>query len=214
MPRVTHVKAARKDNQVCKKGESYFWWKFRYGGKRYSLKYPRPSQLTQSAYYGTVRSLSETLEDQNIQANDELVSARDDIVSELENLRDETQESLDNMPDSLQYSPTGELLQERVDAVENAIGEVECVEEFDEDEPDESDFGEEDEECSDCNGDGVIDEEDGDEECENCNGTGQIEGDTGEEEFNCAQNEWQDNLNSHVEEAVNEMNEAISNCEV
>lgn len=31
MPRVNHVKAARKDNQ----GEPYCWWKFRYGGKHY-----------------------------------------------------------------------------------------------------------------------------------------------------------------------------------
>ena len=43
MPRVHHVKSARKDNPVAKKGESYYWWKFRYGGKRYS-KTPRPGR--------------------------------------------------------------------------------------------------------------------------------------------------------------------------
>ncbi len=59
MPRVTHVKKARKDNPVCKAGESYYWWKFRYGGKRYSLTRPRPSQLTQSAYFGGLRALCE-----------------------------------------------------------------------------------------------------------------------------------------------------------
>ena len=215
MPRVTHVKSARKDNPVCKKGESYYWWKFRYGGKRYSLTYPKGSQLTQSTYYGTVRALSETLEEQNIQDNDELISARDDIQSELETLRDECQDSLDNMPESLQYSPTGELLQERIDACEEAVGEVENVEEFDEDEPDRSDseFDFE-KECEDCEGTGYEDEEEmtG---CSGCNGEGEVrDEDEGEEAFNVAQNEWQDSLNSHVEEQVNTLNEAISSCEV
>ena len=216
MPRVTFVKSARKNNSVCKKGESYYWWKFRYGGKRESLTRPRPSQLTQSAYYGTVRSLEESIEDANIQDNDELISVRDDIQSELENLRDETQESLDNMPESLQYSPTGELLQERIDAVEEAINEVECIEEFDEEEPDIDDF---DQDCPDCDGTGDNpdydaddeDNEEGDEDCSTCSGTGEGVID---EEFHVAQNEWQESLNSHVEEKVNELSEAVANCEV
>ena len=87
MPRVTHVKAARKDNPVCKKGESYYWWKFRYGGKRYSLTRPRASQLTQSAYYGAVRGLIEMIEDAGTpEDNDALTTLRDEAVSEVENI--------------------------------------------------------------------------------------------------------------------------------
>jgi hypothetical protein len=209
MPRVTHVKSARKDNPVCKKGESYFWWKFRYGGKRYSLTRPRASQLTQSAYYGTVRSLCEQIEDANIQDSDELISVRDDIQSELECLRDETQESLDNMPDALQYSPTGELLQERIDAVENALSEVENIEEFDEDEPLQHEY-EKTEDCDDCNGTGKDDEE---EDCPECEGSGEIE-DDGEEEYNAAQSEWEENMRSHIDEQVSTMMDEVSNCEV
>lgn len=209
MPRVTFVKAARKNNQVCKKGKSYYWWKFRYGGKRYSLTPPRPSQLTQSAYYGTVRALTEQIEDANIQDNDELISMRDEIGSELESLLDETQGSLDNMPEQLQFSPTGELLQERIDAVEEAISEIECIEECDEEEPEQDDF-KANEECPDCDGEGYDDDQ---KECATCEGTGEVEND-GEEEFNIAQNEWQENLNAHVEEQVNTMSEAVSNCEV
>jgi hypothetical protein len=139
MPRVTHVKSARKDNPVCKKGESYYWWKFRYGGKRYSLTRPKPSQLTNSPYYGQVRSLVEQIDATDVTDNDDFTALRDEITSELETLRDECQGNLDNMPESLQYSPTGELLQERIDACENAQGEVENLEELDE-EPVREDF--------------------------------------------------------------------------
>jgi len=137
MPRVTFVKAARKDNPVAKKGESYYWWKFRYGGKRYSLTRPRPSQLTQSAYYGTIRSLVEQIEDTPISTQDEYESLRDDIRDELQNLSEETQGSLDNMPDSLQYSPTGEMLQERIDALDNADSELDYIDIIEEDDLDE-----------------------------------------------------------------------------
>jgi vacuolar-type H+-ATPase subunit E/Vma4 len=157
-----------------------------------------------------VRSLSEQIEDANIQDCDELSSVKEDIQSELENLRDETQESLDNMPDSLQYSPTGELLQERIDAVESAVDEVECIDaEYDEDEPDLDDFREDPEDCLDCDGTGKDDEED----CQTCKGEGTVEND-GQEEFDIAQNEWQDGLNTYVEEKVSDMQEAVSSCEV
>lgn len=136
MPRVTHVKAARKDNPVAKKGESYFWWKFRYGGKRYSLTRPRQSQLTQSAYFGTLYAALENIEDWTGESYEDFESLVEEVRGELENLSEETQSSLDNMPDSLQYSPTGELLQERVDALDTAASDVEYVDEFDFDEED------------------------------------------------------------------------------
>jgi len=62
MPRVTHVKSARKDNPACKKGESYYWWKFRYGSKHYSLTYPKASQLTQSEKLSAIYSAGESIE--------------------------------------------------------------------------------------------------------------------------------------------------------
>lgn len=135
MPRVNYVKKARKDNPVCKRGESYFWWKFRYGGKRFSLTRPRPSQLTQSAYYGTLRGMVEGIEDYEVSDFDDFETLKDDITSQLDDLRSETQDSLDNMPESLQYSPTGELLQERIDALENAEYDMD-VDEFEFDEED------------------------------------------------------------------------------
>lgn len=214
MPRVTHVKSARKDNPVCKKGESYYWWKFRYGGKRYSLTRPRPSQLTQSAYYSTVRGLVEQIDDANPTDWDELEALRDEIRDELENLGQESQDSLDNMPDALQYSPTGELLQERIDACENAQSELEGIEEFDEEEPDRDDFEGEEEECSDCGGRGYEDEEEPDEKCLNCSGNGVLIEDDGEDDYNQALSDWEDNCHTHIESAKGEMVDAVSNCEV
>lgn len=132
MPRVTFVKKARKDNPAVSKGESYYHWKFRFGGKHYSVARPRSSQLTQSAYYGAVRGMVEQIEDTgSIDNEDDLIALRDSIVEQLEGLRDETQDSRDNMPEALQDAPTGELLQERVDALEEAIGEIENIDESD-----------------------------------------------------------------------------------
>jgi len=133
MPRVTHVKSARKDNPVAKKGESYYWWKFRYGGKRFSLTYPRPSQLTQSAYLGAVYDLIDMANNWEIDPEDDgaVENMRDELYGSVEEIQSECQESLDNMPESLQYSPTGELLQERIDACDNAMNELDSIQEPD-----------------------------------------------------------------------------------
>ena len=128
MPRVTFVKAARKDNPICKAGESYYWWKFRHGGKRYSLTRPRGSQLTQSAYYSGVRSLVEQIEDWFSNPDlDGLESLATEIADALRQLGQEAEESRENMPESLQDSPTGELLQERYDICESQASELECI---------------------------------------------------------------------------------------
>ncbi len=213
MPRVTHVKSARKDNPVCKKGESYYWWKFRYGGKRFSLTHPRPSQLTQSSYFGGLRALCEQIEDTEVNDNDDFTSLRDEVSSELQTIGSEAQESLDNMPEQLQYAPTGELLQERVDACENASGEVESVDEFDEEEPEIDDY---DQDCPDCDGTGKnpdydADDPDDDEECATCSGTG--EG-VIKEEYHDAVSEYKEKLAEWADNAKQELMDHVSEAEV
>ena len=215
MPRVIHVKAARKDNPVTSKGGSYYWWKFRYGGKRYSLTYPRSSQLTQSAYYGAVRSLSEMIEDAGTpEDNDALTTLRDEAVSEIENIGEECSSSLENMPESLTYSPTGELLQERIDACEEARGELENIEEFDEDEPEEGDFTPDKMECDGCEGTGFEDTEHT-VECTDCRGEGEVDDDdSAHGEFEEAHQTWASDMSEHMDTAFNELLEHISSCEV
>ena len=124
-------------------GESYYWWALYNGPKQFSKTHPKPSQLTQSSFLSEFYSYCEEVSEYDCDDKDEFESYRDDMVSNLENLRDRRQESLDNMPDSLQTAPTGELLQERIDALEELIPELENIEieeisefEYDEDNED------------------------------------------------------------------------------
>jgi hypothetical protein len=131
MPRVHFVKKARKDVEgtEIKAGESYYWWAFRYGGKRTSKTPPRQSQLTQSEFWGAVYGLQEREQPDFESLNDTV----DEIKSELEQLRDEQEEKKSNMPEGLQEGATGELLQNRYDSIESAIGDLENVDIPDED---------------------------------------------------------------------------------
>lgn len=142
MARCTHVKKARKavPKSVCgidggiKVGQSYYWWKFRRGGKHYSLSPPRRSQLTQSAFYGSIYDLEDDVIGMAI-ADEALESVRDEVVSALEEMRDGCQENLDNLPQQLQESS---ILNERIENLESAISEFEQLE-FDPDDRDEGD---------------------------------------------------------------------------
>lgn len=127
MPRVNHVKKARKDvkDTDIKAGDSYYWWKFRYGGKRYSKTPPRPSQLTQSEFLSTVYDIQEEIE--GLPADDSLPGAVEDIVSRLRDLASECEEKKSNMPDALQDGDTGQMLQDRADACEAAADELEGI---------------------------------------------------------------------------------------
>jgi len=148
MPRVHHVKKAAKDNQVVKKGEPYYWWKFRHSGKRYSKTYPRPSQLTQSEFLSQAYELAERLEDleEECQTVEDLKSEVEGIADEIESLGSEQEEKIYNMPDALQESETAELLRGRSETcsewADNLRGiDMDTMEEVSGDEPedDESD---------------------------------------------------------------------------
>jgi hypothetical protein len=115
MPRVHHVRRARKKNPVAEIGESYYWWKFRYGDKRYSKEPPRRSQLTQSSFLSTLWDLEDNLPDEITEAEAE------DLLATLEELSEECQSSLDNMPDQLQEAS---ILSERIDGIDGWLGEI------------------------------------------------------------------------------------------
>ena len=126
------------DTIFIAKGESYYWWQFQNSPKQYSKTPPRASELTQSTYFSTLYSIVEQIEDFSADSAEELSDFAESIKTELEDLRDTTQESYDNMPENLQYSPTADLLQERVDSIENGIREIESIDfDYDEEEEDE-----------------------------------------------------------------------------
>ena len=115
------------------KGESYYWWEFMNGGLHISKTQPRQSQLTQSEYLSSVYEFGERIGDVSFTEVGDLESFVEDLKSDVENLKSETEDRLSNMPDSLQESPNGQLLQERIDALDNALSELENIDcEFEE----------------------------------------------------------------------------------
>jgi hypothetical protein len=141
MPRVTHVKSARKANPRygIEIGDSYYHWAFMVGGrggpKICSKTPPTRSQLTQSDFLGQAFTL----------ADDALPGCGDadalrGLAEEVRALGEEQTEKFDNMPEGLQQGDSGQLLEERAneckewagvieqaaDALESAITEIEA----------------------------------------------------------------------------------------
>lgn len=143
MTRVHFVKRAQKDypEHGIKKGESYWWWKFKPrrgdGIKRYSKTQPKPSQLTQSEYLSAAYSLQERIDDMKIESGD-LQAVADELRSVAEEIRqlgEEQGSKSDNMPEGLQESETAQLLRSRneacdalADEIEGAADEIEGLE--------------------------------------------------------------------------------------
>jgi hypothetical protein len=137
MPRVHFVKSARKaiPSAGIEVGDSYYWWKNRPPGraagfKRVSKTRPRPSQTVGSEFRRSVLELHESISDQvaaGFASSDDLESARDNWAQWVRDLADEQEGKRDNMPDSLQQGPTGELLQEREEALRQWADDLESV---------------------------------------------------------------------------------------
>lgn len=162
MARATHVLKARKDipGTDIKAGDSYYWWKFRFGGKHYSKTAPRRSQLTQSDFLGQMYDLEDEISD--LPADESLADTVPDIAQRLRDLADECQEKYDNMPDNLRdNSESGQMLQERVDNLGSAADEFENIDlgEWEEDATATAEAREEDEEADPVNADGETAEE-------------------------------------------------------
>lgn len=145
MAQVHEVRKARKaiPEAGIAVGDRYYWWKFRFSGKRVSKTYPRPSELTQSEFLSTFLAAQETFADETEKATsrEDFESAVETMKTELEQLRDECQEKLDNMPDSLrESSSSGELLQARVDNLDEYVNNLDNIEydELDEESADET----------------------------------------------------------------------------
>jgi hypothetical protein len=134
MPRVHFVKKARKDNPVAKRGEPYFWWKFKTGGrggmKRYSVTRPRRSQLTQSEFLAALYDLQDVQLEECTNADDFRQLAED-----IRALAEAQDEKLQNMPEALRDAAAGETLQERKDGCEEWATEVDRIADGMPDEP-------------------------------------------------------------------------------
>ena len=125
MARAHFVKKARINHSGIKKGESYYWWSFRFGGKHYSKTPPRPSQLTQSDYLSAAYGLQEQTEDMELDDLVEVAATLLGIADDIRTLGSEQEDKISNMPDSLQEGATADLLRGRAEACEEVAGELE-----------------------------------------------------------------------------------------
>jgi len=120
-----------KDTLIIKKGESYYWWQFAFSSKRISKTRPPQSALTQSEYYGWLWDLQDgyTSPDYTDESAFELLQNDiDELIDQLNEQMEELQDKLDSMPEQLQESSdAGMMLQERIDSLENAVNELECI---------------------------------------------------------------------------------------
>jgi hypothetical protein len=131
--RVHHVKKARKDYKEhgIKKGQEYWWVGMKTGPrssiKKYFTKPPRASQLTQSSFYQALYSLQEDMADAQPVSVEDVEALVGEWTSSIDEIRDTCQESFDNMPEGLQQGDTGQLLQERIDAMESWSSDLQSV---------------------------------------------------------------------------------------
>lgn len=121
------------DELFCKKGDTYYWWQFRNGGKNFSTTFPRQSQLTQSEFYGTVYGIMEGLQD--LSASDfmddpsSLEAHKEEIESEISQLLEELEEKQSNLEEyeGLANSPVYELITERVEGIQSWLSDFENI---------------------------------------------------------------------------------------
>lgn len=119
--------SGKDDRLIVRKGESYYWWKFAFGPKRYSKSMPTRSQLTQSSFLADLYDLEDDINSATASNTDDLNSLRDEWVERIESMRDQCQDNRDNMPEQLQEVGSGEILGERIDALDAWIDDLNGV---------------------------------------------------------------------------------------
>lgn len=131
MTRAHFVKKAQKDYPEfgIKKGDSYWHWAFAFGPKYKSKTQPTRSQLTRSNFLSTLYAIEDSIPDalKECDPTFDFEDFIDNLIGEIEELGDETQNSLDNMPSQLQDANSGQLLQERIDALESWISDLQSI---------------------------------------------------------------------------------------
>jgi dsDNA-specific endonuclease/ATPase MutS2 len=146
MPRINHVKKARKDQGTCgrcgkpiKAGDSYRWIKFRHGGKRKRCSDPacrfRQSDLTQSDKLSRVYEAQETAEE-NINAldtsdesfEDDLRNVLEEAANEIREVAGEYEEAAENIREHFSESSTADECEEKAGELESWADELEGFE--------------------------------------------------------------------------------------
>ena len=144
MTRLHYVKRARKHYRKAgiNKGQAYWWYKFAYGPVVRCARRPRPSQLTRSEFLGAVYAAQEAVEDAHTESSAGDVDDQTDfdgfkqpVIDALNEARDTVEEQRDlcnerahNMEERFPNGcPTMELLQERAEACETLLDEIDAA---------------------------------------------------------------------------------------
>jgi hypothetical protein len=128
--RVYKVHKARKADKAygIKKGDTYYWWKFRRGGKVKSKTYPKRSQLTRSSNLAALYDAVDAFQDSLGSATcvQDVADACRTASEAVQEVSEGYQESIDNI---LEYftggNPTSEEFEEKRDHLEGVASELE-----------------------------------------------------------------------------------------
>jgi hypothetical protein len=111
-------RTARKDYPAAgvKKGDKYYKWSFFRQRPRISKTPPTRSQLTQNENLATVYTAYDTFD-----------GDVDSLITSLEEAKTGEEDKLENMPDGLKEGDVGTQIQERIDAIDEALTALEEI---------------------------------------------------------------------------------------
>ncbi len=121
------------DILVVERGASYYWWQFMNQGKHYSLTPPHRSELTQSGFLSQLYDLQDKLSAfsadvvTQVESSEHIQEWVEEFCASIDTLKEECEESMENIPENLQESPVSELLQERIQGLEEWKDQLESV---------------------------------------------------------------------------------------
>lgn len=115
----------QKCGQVIHVGEEYYKIEAMYTKTKYRCLNCKPSrsELTSSEYLAWLYELKGNIDSYDLRSEE----GKDDLYSEIEQMKSELEDKLYNMPEQLQYASTGETLQERIDALDEALSDLDSI---------------------------------------------------------------------------------------
>jgi len=125
LPKIYHVKKAKSDNPVVKKGESYYWWKHYGRPIEFSKHKPSRSRTALSPFFSEVYDIEDN-ELCTIEHPEELKEA----INRIKNLKEKTQDIFNNMPKIVLDLGVGDLLESRINSIEKWKNEIESIKEY------------------------------------------------------------------------------------
>jgi len=134
MPKVTKIWKARKDfpDDLIKRGDTYYWWKFRTGPTFRSLERPRRSQLTNIPLLADIYDVMDACNDVMEQADliDEVIEACRDASEALYGSSDGWRGTgpIDSMAYTSKHTEMYERMQEAAASLESLANDLESPE--------------------------------------------------------------------------------------